>query len=723
MNRSALALVATFMYACSVVAQTPAPQQANAKSANLPLVHVNSEAVTLDMVFRDKKGRPVNDIRQNEVHVYENGVEEHLNSFGFVQGGTSTVSNVSATPAPSVGSTSLDPMRNLRLVTLVFQNLDSDGKRFFKQALEDIAKMTPEQNLYFSVVVIDQKLDMIQPFTNDREAVLKSVDKSMMWSTPQYDKNTVEIEAQLRQTLSGGEGGAESAVSGGAGGPNATQVGGAVAWRMAKMQYDMLQQANSAERQAGARTTIDALLALVRAESQLPGRKVVLYFNPSLFIPEIIKEQYHYMISAANRANITFYTVDPKGLVTYSQENNGRSGLSGATGELFNEQISGGVGEVTQAEAQVDESAENAIRSNPLLWLKDLAQETGGSTIANTNDLKAPLKTVMDEVQSYYEASYDPHITVFDGRFRHISVRVDRPGVVVHTRSGYFALPRLKGGQQVYAYEVPMLKALSATPAPEEIPFAAAAERFNERGPKIQYMVTLQVALRDLTFLPQPDHKSALLDAPLLAIIRNSTGDIVQKFSKDFAVQEPLSSVDRLKQGNLIQSFPTELAPGNYSLEAVVMDREGHKIGVRKSKFTVPEPTGKLAISDVIIIDRADKLKDNQVVNPFYFPGGKITPTLNTTLKGGAGNVLPFYFAVYPDPTVKAAPKLTMAFYKEGQYLGSAEAPLPPVGKDGRIPYIADLPADKFTPGSYQIRLGITQGGASVQENVDFSVN
>ena len=733
MSRSAFALAAALFCSCALVAQTPAAKQASENSTQTPVMRVNSEEVSLDMVFRDKKGRAIDDIRPNEVHVYENGVEEHLNSFRFVSGGNAAVTKAAAT-VPSLGPTPLDPMRNVRLVTLVFENLDTEGKRFFRQALEDIVKMAPEQNLYFSVVVIDQKLNMILPFTNDREALLKSVDKSVMWSFAQYDRNSAEIESQLRQTLTNGEPASESnatgdettppALSGSAtSGPSQSQINNVVNWKMAKMQYDMLQQADASEREAGARGTIDALLSLVRAESQLPGRKVVLYFNPSLFIPEIAKEQYSYMISAANRANITFYTVDPKGLVTWSQENAGRSQLSGATGELRREQLSGGVGAVTQAEAQVDETAENGIRSNPLLWLKDLAQQTGGATIANTNDLNAPLRMVMNEVQSYYEASYNPHIKVLDGKFRRISVRVDRPGIVVHSRSGYFALPRLASGQHLLAYEVPLLKALSAPTRPDGVPLQAAAERFSERGPNTQYMVTLQVSLKELTFAPQKDGKSALLDAPLLAVIRNSSGDIVEKFSKPFAVQEPLSAVDRLKKGYLIQSFPTELAPGTYTLEAVIMDRGDNKTGVKQSTFTVPQPTDKLAISDVVIIDRTDKLKDNKIVNPFYFPGGKISPSLNTSLKGGSGNVLPFYFAVYPDPAIKDAPKLTMAFYKENQYLGSAEAPLPPAGKDGRIPYIADLPADKFTPGSYEIRLGVTQGASTVEETVDFSVD
>jgi len=98
-------------------------------------------------------------------------------------------------------------------------------------------------------------------------------------------------------------------------------------------------------------------------------------------------------------------------------------------------------------------------------------------------------------------------------------------------------------------------------------------------------------------------------------------------------------------------------------------------------------------------------------------------PTLTNTLKGGPGNILPFYFAVYPDRAVKDAPKLTMSFYREGQYLGAAEAPLPDVQRDGRIPYIANLPADKFTPGAYEIRIGVTQGSLKAEEKVTFQVD
>ncbi len=713
MKRLFTSLIVLLFAALGSAAQSQ-PQAANPEQSNTTL-RSTAQEVLLDMVFRDKKGKAIRDVRPEEIHILEDGVEQNLASFHLVEGANAEISVPGTTTAPG----RVDPMREIRLVTLVFEGLDSEGKRFFRQALKDILDMAPEQNLYFSILTVDQKLHVVQPFTADHAALLKSLDRSMMWSFVQYENQSTEVKQSLKQELSGGEPQLQVAPTGGA---SPAQVQSLVNYRMAKMQYDMIEAAESTDRAYNARATIDALMTLVRAQSQLPGRKVVLYFNPWLFIPEVVKEQYNNLISTANRSNVSFYTVDPKGLVTWSQESSGRDSLNGATGEIRSAQMRGGVGEVSTQQARAAETAEGALRSNPLMWLRDLAQQTGGTAIAETNDWKAPLRTVMTEVRTYYEASYIPKIALYDGKFRKISIRVDRPDVTAHTSSGYFALPQLKGGQQMNAYELPLLNSLNASAAPSDVTFQVAAERFNDHGMKVEYMVTMEAPLKELTFTPQPDQKTSMIDAALLAVLKNSSGEIVEKFSKDFAVQVALDKVDAYKEGNLVQTFRTELPPGSYSLEAALMDRNGKKIGVKKSTVTVSQPSNNLSMSDVVVVRRTDALKDSQISDAFYFPGGKVVPTLAHTLKGGPGNILPFYFAVFPDHTVKDAPKLTMAFYKDGQYLGAAEAPLPAPQQDGRIPYIANLPADKFTPGAYEIHMGVTQGGSKVERMVVFQV-
>src|SRR5579863_2152434 len=267
MSRFAIFLAAVLLSTYSLASQTPGTQLTSSNTTTTPTLRVNTEEVNLDMVFHDKKGKAVHDIRPEQVHVYEDGVEQHLTSFKYLDAETNA-SLTAPAAAPSVGSIPLDPMREVRLVTLVFENLDPEGKRFFHQALQDILKMAPEQNLYFSVMVVDEKLHMIQPFTNDRAELMKTVEKSEMWQFIQYQENSAAIKAQLARTLSGGEPGSQSSISGdGASAPTLTSsgnaapsqnaIGSSINYRMAKMEYDMLQQADAANRQADARGTID----------------------------------------------------------------------------------------------------------------------------------------------------------------------------------------------------------------------------------------------------------------------------------------------------------------------------------------------------------------------------------------------------------------------------------------------------------------------------------
>jgi VWFA-related protein len=735
MKRSVLSLaLLALLYPCSLVAQAPAaPQQtaSNTTGSSTTNFKVSANEVTLDMTFRDKKGKTINDIKPEEIHVFDNGVEMHVNSFRYVQG--SQNQPVDASGTPSAGSIPMDPMRELRLVTLVFENLDQEGKRFFKQALDDVLNTQPEQNVYFSFMVIDQKLNMLQPFTNDRDALRKAVEKQMGWSTSaQYWAAADQAKAQLQAELTGGESAGQSAVTGDSmSAPTATNAASGAAgvnYRMARMQLDMQNDADRATREVSARASIDALLALIRAQAKLPGRKAVLYFNPWMNVPDSAKEQYEYMIGVANRANITFYTVDSKGLVSYDQNANGMSQVGSAVGATRAQNMSGGRGDIGEDTIKAQETAENGLRSNPAEWLRDLARQTGGSYIGETNDYKAPMRTVMDEVRTFYEATYDPDIATYDGKFRKIMVKIDRPNIEVHTRSGYFALPTLGGGQQVLSYEVPLLNALSAATAPKDIAFTAAADRFSERGPKIEYELAIDAPLKGLTFEKQPDGKTAAVDAPMIAVVRDSSGNIVTKFSKDFAVTVDATKVDQYQQGDLIQTYTTELDPGTYSLEAVVMDKKGNKMGVTKSSLTVPPPNAKLAISDLVIVHKMDQVKDVVAADPFYYPAGqgypagKVTPDLTNTLQGGPGKILPFYFNVYTDTSVKDAPQATMGFYKDGQYLGSAPIALPAAESNGRIAYIASLPGDAFKPGSYEIKLDVKQGAASAEQAVDFQV-
>ena len=102
------------------------------------------------------------------------------------------------------------------------------------------------------------------------------------------------------------------------------------------------------------------------------------------------------MMQAANRANVSFYPVDP--------------------GRLF--------------------SGTHTLRSNDALEM--MVSITDGLRISETALFESGLRRIVDDLSNYYLLGYYSPAKA-DGRFHKITVRVKRPGVSVRARAGYLA--------------------------------------------------------------------------------------------------------------------------------------------------------------------------------------------------------------------------------------------------------------------------------------------
>jgi hypothetical protein len=64
-----------------------------------------------------------------------------------------------------------------------------------------------------------------------------------------------------------------------------------------------------------------------------------------------------------------------------------------------------------------------------------------------------------------------------------------------------------------------------------------------------------------------------------------------------------------------------------------------------------------------------------------------------------------------------------MEFSRDGQVLGQGEAPLPGPDRNGRIPYIAEVPAAGWPAGQYEVRAVLMAGGkAAAEERLAFVI-
>jgi VWFA-related protein len=115
----------------------------------------------------------------------------------------------------------------------------------------------------------------------------------------------------------------------------------------------------------------------------------------------------------ANRANVSFYPLDPRGLVVFDSD------------------------PVATRDFSPDQDRAQLARRHD--GLKVLAEQTDGAWILNTNDTAGALTRILADTRSYYLLSYYSSNPKLDGRFRRITVRVKRDDVEVRHRMGYLA--------------------------------------------------------------------------------------------------------------------------------------------------------------------------------------------------------------------------------------------------------------------------------------------
>ncbi len=693
----------------ALLAQAPSPAPAD------PVIKAGTEQVLLDLIVRDKKGRTVRDLEPSDVEVYDNGKQMKISSFRLVEG-TAALQNKS--------KVALDPMRQIRLVTMVFQGLDDNGRRLSRQAALDLLKDDLGTNVFYAVFSLDTQLNAIQQYTNDRDLLRKAVERATSGLSTQFSGDTQRIRGQL-ETLVGPHAGQSvteriqdmGTGAAGAHGPPANAINAL----QAQMVLNMLQFDENLANLQGGRATIFPLLALIRGQTLLPGRKTIVFFNSGLIIDPSLQSQFDAVISTANRANVSIYPVDARGLQSGRNTQSGTDALSGALAASKALNISGGKGAISPDEVKAADTAEMSIRSNAQNALRDLADGTGGAFIGETNDFRTPLRKLNEDVNTYYELTYDPHIETYDGRLRKIIVKTARADLKVQTRNGYFALPAGETMNTTLApYEVPLLKALDTKPLPRTFDYRATGLRFQPAGTGVDCALVVEVPMKDITFTADA---SGVQRARIseIALVKDASGSVVHKISKDQPVQISADRLSGVKAGNFTSLEHFVLAPGRYTVESAVLDTNGDRISARKSILLVPPVAKGVSISSMSLVRRFDPNAADPL-SPFVYNKGTVTPTLVESMLGEKGAQVSVFFTIYPDTSSTEKPTLTLEYLQEGKVVGRIQPELTPVDANGRIPYMASSPADQMPAGTYEVRAIVQQGKTKAEEHTTFTI-
>ncbi len=695
---------------------------APAQATRQPEIRALSEEVLLDVIVRDKHGRPVRDLKPEEVEVFEEGIQQKITSFRLLEG--EDILTPEAGGASKPAATKLDPLWQVHLVTLLFERLGDDGRRLSRQAALELLKNELRQNFYVAVFTIDQRLSVLQPFSNDRALLRQAVERATSGTYSEFASLSDKIQHQLEvatasQTVAEQAGAALEAGRGSLG-KVVTAFVNATADRIT---LNILQYSEALAREQQGRSSIFSLLSLVTQQRGLPGRKTVVYFSEGLHVPSSLEEHFRAAISGANRSNVSVYAVDARGLMSRAQMDTTRQMLADAARASQTQMKSGGR-LVRPEEAKLFETAQDSIRANLQGALTTLAESTGGFLIANTNDLRLPMQRITEDIETYYELAYVPWSGEYDGRFRKISVKVLRPEVKVQARSGYFALPPTEGSP-LFPYEMPMLSALSTNPLPRAFDFHAAAFRFGQEPNGVQYALVMEAPLKSFAFTLDKGKRVYWARFSLLALFKNSEGRVVERFSQDQPLEVPADKLEAVQKGNFILTRHLRLAPGRYTLETAAVDRQTLKTSARRAVLVVSPARQGIAISSVSLIRRIDAqdAAEHDAEDPLRFHGGRIVPSLSDAIQSGPGTALSLYFVIYPSVMLPGKPQLSLEFFRDGELVARAAPELPAPDENGRISYVASSSAENFKPGQYEVRTIVQQGASAAQEHAFFTIN
>jgi VWFA-related protein len=428
-------IVLPTLAATTVVAGQNAPT-----SQQGTVFRATTNAVQTSVIVRDKDGRFVPDLRQDEFRVYEDGVLQTITTFSPWIGGRS-LGNL-ATGGPM----NLGPKIEGLVLPQSRPKNDSSG-RFFIVFIDDLHR-TPADTPKVKDVM--KKVRDILVHDNDLVGFV-STGTSAIEIDPAYDFGHRRFNEAIDKVMGSGptvDDYIDNALTESAEGPQQVRYNAHVAFRTA---FDLLDQMASVTDRRKAFIYISSGYDFnPMSESRL--KKIQDWYSqldptgannstmpegstgsdandPDVLRNEEYKRRTQFSVAdltsevaelgrAAALANIAFYTVDPRGLLTTGVDASTRSQVS---------------------YAEVRDYMEMQTST-----LRTLSEMTGGYALVQTNDFEKGLRRIDAETSDFYLVGYtssnpDP----FKVR-RQVKIEVTRPGLEAPIyRSEYF-LPRPK---------------------------------------------------------------------------------------------------------------------------------------------------------------------------------------------------------------------------------------------------------------------------------------
>jgi VWFA-related protein len=577
------AVIAVAAVSVALAQQAPTPSN---ETAQPPLTfRVEANFVEVDAFVSDASGKPVTDLRATDFQVLEDGKSQMVSAFSFVN------LPIARAERPLFSPTAIEPDVDTnvgmdgRIYLFVLDDAHVDltrGPRV-KEALHRFFERSFGANDMAAVVYTGGRSVDGQEFTNNPRLLLAAVDKFMgrKLRSPTLER----LDEYNRQRTAG------------------TRNPG-----------DPVNDPAAFERAQKARDMLDSLRKLSDFMAGLHGRRKALvlvsegidYDIYNLFdnnsSASTIIDSTRDAIAAATRANVSIYSVDPRGLATPGGDLIETSGVAADEPNL-------GLG----LQSSIDELRLSQDS------LRELSDETGGFAFVNRNNVDEAFDRIVAENSSYYVLGYYAPNDRRDGRFRKIEVRVMRPGVTVRARRGYVAPRGRPPAPTKPSNELETaLKAAVESPLPTSgIPMRLFAAPYKGAAPNAAVAIAVELNINALKFTEKNGTYNDAVN--LVTFVSDADGKtrVNEKASVDLTLM-PTTYARARERGFRVTSAVT-LPPGRYQLRVSAADAAGVAGSVSRT-LVVPDfykpplvMSGLTVLSASGVLAPTAKVKDDPV--------------------------------------------------------------------------------------------------------------
>ncbi len=419
--------------------------------------------------------------------------------------------------------------------------------------------------------------------------------------------------------------------------------------------------------------------------------------------------QYQATVNAAVRANVSFWTVDARGLVASAPLGDATRGSPGGAG-----MYSGASALAMQMNMQKSQDT-----------LYGLATDTGGKALLDNNDLSLGIVNAEQSISSYYILGYYSKNEALDGKFRRIKVTyLGDASAKLSYRSGYFAgktfnkfTPSDKDRQ--------LQDALMLGDPITDLTISLEVNYFQLNGAEYYIPVTMKIPGSELALARRGGAERTTIDFIVeLKDEYNTTQDNVRDHVDKKLTGETAAQLAR--QPIQYQTAFTQL-PGTYSIKVLARDDETGRIGTYLTKFVIPnlsKETKRIPISSVVLsgqrIALADALfnikdKGGPSVNPLIQDGMQVIPSVTRVFSKSRDMYI--YLQAYERGATAMQPLVAFVSFYRGQTKAFETAPLPVTEgldpKSKAVPLKFSLALGKLSPGRYNCQVTVLDPAAN----------